>query len=373
MPVRFQISRAPNRFPAPSPTLFPHPTENPEVMSTVRRPSLPVTSKRSEPGHRFSVVSSGGMAVLAGLVGASLLGAAFPANAQSEASTTVTTVVSSTAAPAPTPAPTSAPAPSTPPSSEPSSSTVAPSTSNTTSNTTVPATTKPEATTSTTAPSTSTTTTLPAGKVIPPGKVLTVGSKGPDVLALEERLDELMIDTGKIDGRFDWSTWQGVVAFQKYWGLKRTGKVDNALRIQIQKSPSLNGYIFNGPKTRLEVDKSKQLLFMFDDGELWKVVSVSTGTGKKYCEYSQKAQKQVCGTASTPNGRFKIQRRISGWRVSNLGRLYNPLYFNGGIAFHGAPSVPAYPASHGCVRLPMPIAEWFPDEVANGTTVYVYD
>jgi lipoprotein-anchoring transpeptidase ErfK/SrfK len=203
--------------------------------------------------------------------------------------------------------------------------------------------------------------------------VLKVGSKGADVLALEKRLEQLMIDTGKVDGKFDWATWQGVVAFQKYWGLKRTGKVDNALRVEIQNSASLSGYIFSGPGTRLEVDKSKQLLFMYKNNRLWRVVAVSTGSGKKYCDYSKKAKKQICGTASTPVGRFKIQRRISGWRESDLGRLYNPLYFNGGIAFHGAPSVPAYPASHGCVRLPMNIAEWFPDEVANGTAVYVYD
>jgi L,D-transpeptidase catalytic domain/Putative peptidoglycan binding domain len=230
---------------------------------------------------------------------------------------------------------------------------------------------------STTVPKGSTTTTtttlVPGQIVIPAGKVLKVGSKGADVLALEKRLEQLMIDTGKVDGKFDWATWQGVVAFQKYWGLKRTGKVDNALRVEIQNSASLSGYIFSGPGTRLEVDKSKQLLFMYKNNRLWRVVAVSTGSGKKYCDYSKKAKKQICGTASTPVGRFKIQRRISGWRESDLGRLYNPLYFNGGIAFHGAPSVPAYPASHGCVRLPMNIAEWFPDEVANGTAVYVYD
>jgi lipoprotein-anchoring transpeptidase ErfK/SrfK len=27
-------------------------------------------------------------------------------------------------------------------------------------------------------------------------------------------------------------------------------------------------------------------------------------------------------------------------------------YFNGGIAFHESRDVPAYPASHGCVRVP---------------------
>ncbi len=243
--------------------------------------------------------------------------------------------------------------------------------STTVSGSTVPGSTVPGASTST--PTTPTTTLLPGQIVIPAGKVLKVGSKGPDVLALEKRLEQLKIETGRVDGKFDWATWQGVVAFQKYWGLKRTGKVDNALRLEIQNSSELSGAIFSGPGTRLEVDKSKQLLFMYKGGKLWRVIAVSTGSGKKYCEWSKKAQRKVCGTATTPKGRFKIQRRISGWRVSDLGRLYNPLYFNGGIAFHGAPSVPAYPASHGCVRLPMDIAEWFPGEVSNGTAVYVYD
>jgi lipoprotein-anchoring transpeptidase ErfK/SrfK len=73
----------------------------------------------------------------------------------------------------------------------------------------------------------------------------------------------------------------------------------------------------------------------------------------------------------TPPGSFTIGRRIDGWRTSELGKLYNPLYFNGGIALHGAPSVPLGPASHGCVRLPMHIAEYAPDLLPNGTPVIV--
>jgi hypothetical protein len=51
--------------------------------------------------------------------------------------------------------------------------------------------------------------------------------------------------------------------------------------------------------------------------------------------------------------------------------LYNPVFFNGGIAVHGAPSVPAYPASHGCVRIPMSASRWFYDTVPRGFAVYV--
>ncbi|MDQ1359513.1 MAG: hypothetical protein QOJ52_2392 [Acidimicrobiaceae bacterium] len=54
-----------------------------------------------------------------------------------------------------------------------------------------------------------------------------------------------------------------------------------------------------------------------------------------------------------------------------LGVLYDPMYINGGIAIHGAPSVPATPASHGCARIPMYAAASFFDQVASGTAVYV--
>ena len=54
--------------------------------------------------------------------------------------------------------------------------------------------------------------------------------------------------------------------------------------------------------------------------------------------------------AHTPVGEFVVQRSIDGVRNAPLGTLWRPLYFDGGWAIHGNPHVPAYPASHGCVR-----------------------
>ena len=218
-----------------------------------------------------------------------------------------------------------------------------------------------------------TTTTVVPGAFILRGRTLRSGQKGPDVFALEQRLDQLRYDTGKVDGRFDQSTWQGVIAFQKVNGLKRTGKVDDTLKSVIELSAMPSGLVISGGPNRVEVDISRQVLFVYRNGFLYRVVSVSSGSGRKYCDISVKSGKEVCGNATTPRGKFRVQRRIGGWRESDLGKLYNPLYFTGGFAFHGAPSVPAYPASHGCVRLPMPVAEWFPAAVSNGTTVYLYD
>jgi hypothetical protein len=120
-----------------------------------------------------------------------------------------------------------------------------------------------------------------------------------------------------------------------------------------------------GGATRVEVDIRRQVLFLYKGGGLFRTLDVSTGSGKKYCVDGG------CATAVTPGGSFRVSRRINGWRTSRLGRLYNPLYFNGGIAIHGAASVPAYPASHGCVRITMSAASWFPGAVPNGTPVYV--
>ena len=53
--------------------------------------------------------------------------------------------------------------------------------------------------------------------------------------------------------------------------------------------------------------------------------------------------------------------------------MFNPVYFNYGIAVHGMTNVPVYPASHGCVRIPMHIAQYFPSMVKNGDMVYVFD
>jgi hypothetical protein len=73
----------------------------------------------------------------------------------------------------------------------------------------------------------------------------------------------------------------------------------------------------------------------------------------------------------TPGGSYGFYRQGRGWETGPLGSLYNPVYFNGGIAVHGSRSVPAQPASHGCIRIPMGAAEWFPTAVHIGMPVHV--
>ncbi|MDQ3573595.1 MAG: L,D-transpeptidase family protein [Actinomycetota bacterium] len=203
----------------------------------------------------------------------------------------------------------------------------------------------------------------PSGAGIPdPPAVAPASLASP--LALEQRLAALRFDVSP-DGVLDDNSRQALIAFQKLNGLPRTGKptpdVINALasaRLPYPLMPS-------GGATRVEIDLARQVLFLYTGGTLNKVLPVSTGTGKRYCDDGK------CGIAVTPRGSYRVERRISGWRKSDLGRLYNPLYFNGGIAIHGFPSVPPKPASHGCVRIPMGSADSFPGLVPNGTPVFV--
>jgi hypothetical protein len=115
----------------------------------------------------------------------------------------------------------------------------------------------------------------------------------------------------------------------------------------------------------VEVDIPRQVLFLYEGGRLAKILPVSSGSNERFCSEGW------CRKAVTPGGAFAVYRQAKGWETGPLGSLYNPQYFNGGIAIHGSPSVPSYPASHGCIRIPMSAAEWFPSHLYNGMPVYV--
>ena len=76
--------------------------------------------------------------------------------------------------------------------------------------------------------------------------------------------------------------------------------------------------------------------------------------------------------AITPAGHYHFEYLHEGWDKGKLGKMWNPYYFNGGIAVHGYTSVPTDPASHGCARIPMHIAEYFHTLVKVGDPVYVF-
>ncbi|GAA0972592.1 hypothetical protein GCM10009555_026030 [Acrocarpospora macrocephala] len=208
---------------------------------------------------------------------------------------------------------------------------------------------------------------------VAPGKTLKLGAKGAAVKALQTRLRELKYLPGKIDGKYGGATQAAVWAFQKVQGLKPsstiTARTWNALEQPVQ--PKV--LVPNGKPNRAEVNLTKQIMVLYRGGQIRLITHISSGSGVPYVEYAMwnGERQRFSGDARTPTGNFKTTWRRSGWHKSYLGQLYNPIFFNGGIAFHGALSVPLYPASHGCVRLPMHVAEILPGQLGTGVPVHV--
>lgn len=169
------------------------------------------------------------------------------------------------------------------------------------------------------------------------------GDRGQAVRTLEQRLLAQRVDIGNVDGVFDYDLRHGLVAFQKSQGLPRTGQYDLRTRQRLAR-PLPVRLRFPSAGRALEVDLTKQVLYLSQGGVLQRIVDISSGNDKPYTVNG------VTSRATTPTGRFRIERKIDGVRVSRLGKLYRPAYFVRGWAVHGSPSVPNYPASHGCIR-----------------------
>lgn len=225
-------------------------------------------------------------------------------------------------------------------------------------------------TTTTTAPPTTTTTTLPVTELVEPTGPLQSGSKGKRTLALQNALKAQHYDPGEPDGRFGLKTTLSIWAFQGLHGQPQSGVVSPELEALILANPAqamLRPAL--GP-THTEVDLTRQVLIVWHDGQPRLITHVSSGSGHAYCEDTKVGR--ACGDALTPLGVFSFYRQIQGIREAALGKLYDPVYFTGGFAVHGSPSVPDHPASHGCVRIPMSISTYFQSLVTLGEKVEVF-
>ncbi len=192
------------------------------------------------------------------------------------------------------------------------------------------------------------------------------GDRGWWVQNLQRRLLAAHFWLRRADGVFDSTTQQAVMALQKAHYLGRDGIVGpNTWRaVYAPKTPR--------PRTSaaFEIDKARQLQIVARNGWAQWVFNTSTGSGERY--WSSSSGRYLYAT--TPGGTFRFTRAIDGMRNAPLGKLWRPRYFNGGIAIHGSPSIPGYPASHGCARLSDPAINyiWSKNLAPIGRTVKVY-
>lgn len=236
-------------------------------------------------------------------------------------------------------------------------------------------------------------TTIPQGDVSlePITRIIRRGDRGEDVRRVQQRLKDLRFDPGPIDGVFGGDTAMAVWAFQKLvMNYQRdeivslvTPEMWDVMRQGIQVAPRRPGA---QTATHVEIYLPEQAMVVFKDRVPILMTHISSGDGLEWCEEvtidpgedgnrngKEPIKKGVCGVSWTPGGIYYFYRRVNGLRESQLGSMWNPVYFNYGIAIHGAMQIPEYPASHGCVRIPIFISEYFPAMVNYGDRVYVFD
>jgi hypothetical protein len=178
------------------------------------------------------------------------------------------------------------------------------------------------------------------------------GSRGPVVRALQRRLAGLRYAVSST-GAYDARTARGVMAFRKVTGMSRTQTASEDVFRRL-----LNGggrFRVRYPKAgrHVEADLSRQVLALID--------------GRRVVRISPTAS----GAPATPTvlGSFRVYRKTPG--TNSLG-MVDSNYFIGGYAIHGYPSVPPFPASHGCLRVPIPDAAAIDAWLRHGDGVIVY-
>lgn len=180
---------------------------------------------------------------------------------------------------------------------------------------------------------------------------LSVGSRGEYVRLVERRLIDLGYYIPSADASYDYKTSDAMIAFNKVQGRTRVGSVSSSAWYALA-SPKIPRPRYDSPGYHIEVDQTRQVIFVVKNKKVRNILHTSTGAG-----------------GATRDGTFTFYRQVYGYSPN---RLYYPSYFDGLRAIHGWPEVPTYPASHGCARVPMWSATWIQKKAAIGERIYVY-
>lgn len=203
--------------------------------------------------------------------------------------------------------------------------------------------------------------------VLSPFNVTASPNGRPSLLEVERLLSNLGYWILKVDGVPDASTHHAIMAFQKVEGLKRTG-VMSAADLRALRSAQRPTPRYPKAPAHIEVDLTKQVLYYVDDtATVTRILPISSGNGKRFHDEGQ------WKVAHTPRGLFNVGLKINGVHKSSLGAMYYPSYFLGGLAIHGSNSIPAFPASHGCVRVPRFADQALFRMIKMDMQIYLYD
>ena len=182
-------------------------------------------------------------------------------------------------------------------------------------------------------------------------------SVGPDsrkraVRALQRRLKRFGYVVGH-RGSFDARTARAVLAFRKVTGMRRTTEASRHVMRRIARGRGAFKIRRPSHGRHIEADLTRQVIALIEGGKVRRIYPISSGA------------------PSTPTvvGAFRVYSKTPG---TNAKGMVDSAYFIRGYATHGYASVPIYPASHGCLRVPIPDARSLFNWIRIGTPVDVY-
>lgn len=152
------------------------------------------------------------------------------------------------------------------------------------------------------------------------------------------------------------ATERAVLAYRKVNGMSRTTNATPAIFKNLAAGRGGFKLKYPGAGKHVEADLSRQVMVLANHGKPQHIFHISSGT------------------AATPTiqGHHVFTRKEYG--TNNVGMVHS-VYFgptNKGYATHGYPSVPTYPASHGCLRNPIPNSMFIYNWISIGDDIWVY-
>ena len=152
---------------------------------------------------------------------------------------------------------------------------------------------------------------------------------------------------------YDSATSRAVLAYRKVNNMSR--KYSASVTIFKKLAKGKGGYRLKHPDAgkHVEADLSRQVMVLAKGDKVDEIYTVSTGKS----------------TTPTILGDFHFYRKEPGY---NSHEMYYSVYFSGGYATHGYSDVPDYPASHGCIRNPIPDSKHIYDWIDIGDPIFVY-
>jgi hypothetical protein len=179
------------------------------------------------------------------------------------------------------------------------------------------------------------------------------GGRGTVVRFMQHRLASLHYLVPE-SGRYDDATGRAVLAYRKVNRMRRTMSADRRILLQLAAGRGAFHPRYPDAGKHVEANLSRQVLALINPG------------GKVY-----KTLHMSSGKPSTPTvlGTFHFYSKTAG---TNAKGMLDSNYFIRGYAIHGYPEVPAYAASHGCLRIPNANAAFVFRWVAIGDRIDVY-